>query len=242
MSKGIPQVAVRNTWVWLAITVLLPAVMHAADPSAPPGRDAKAVKPATAQPSVQPPPRPAVRPAGRTPASFTREMPLGEAVDILRNCTIPPLPIVVLWRDLDSAGIYSDTPIGIDGLPGLRIRQYLDMLVASLSAGAPAKVDYVVNRGVITIATTSALPVPKQITRVYDISDLTAPPSSASFSPMGFGGMGYGSYGGQMMGPGMGYGMGSSYMPGRYGIGGAENPPGLIGGSTGIGPGAYRGR
>jgi hypothetical protein len=245
MSTGIPQAAVRNTWAWAVVMALLPAMARAGAPSAPPDPNANskpAVKADAAQPSKQPQSKPVLRPGVRTPASFTREMPLSEAIDILRNCTDPPLPIVVLWRDLDSAGIYQNTPIGIDGIPGIRLRQYLDLLAASLSAGAPAEVGYVVHHGVITIATTTALPASKQITRVYDVSDLTAPPSNP-FMPMGYGGL----YGGQMTGPaggygsglGMGNGRGSSYMPGGYN--GAGGLPGLLGG-TRTAPGVYRRR
>jgi len=223
--------------------VLLPAVLHAAAPTAPPALGANPA----GGPTVAPPPsRPVLRPTVRTPASFTREMPLSEAIDILHNCTTPPLPIVVLWRDLDGAGIYHDTHIGIDGIPGLRLSQYLDLLVLSLSAGASADVGYTVHRGVITIATTSALPVSKQITRVYDVRDLTAPPSNP-FPSMGFGGM----YGGQMMGPigsyggglGMGYGAGSPYLSGGgYGRTGFGGLPGAVGGVTRTMPGGSRTR
>lgn len=144
-------------------------------------------------------------------------MPLSEAIDILRNCTTPPLNIVVLWRSLNSAGIYQNTPIGIDGLPGLRVRQYLDMLVNSLSAGGVDKIDYTVHGGVVTVGTVAALPSPKFETRVYDIRDLIAPPANYGFQPMGYGGLN----GNQAMGlPGSpggnlrtGLGMGMPTMP-----------------------------
>jgi hypothetical protein len=167
-------------------------------------------------------------------------MPLSEAITILRTCTTPPLNLVVLWRDLDNAGIYRDTPIGIDGIPGLRVGQYLDLLVLSLSAGAADKIGYSVHQGVITIATTSSLPAPRHVTRVHDVRDLVAPPSTG-FGGMGFGGMGYGGmYGGQMMGLGgsyggglgTGYGLGSSYLPGG-GLSGPGGFPGAVGNSYG---------
>jgi len=259
MSRGIPHTAVRNISIWGVVMTLLPAALHAGATNTPPDPNATpTVKSSPTQVSKLPTPRPVsqavprpsapklapkpmLKPGARTPAAFTREMPLSEAIEILRTCTTPPLNIVVLWRDLDNVGIYPETPIGIDGLPGLRLRQYLDMLVASLSAGTPEKIDYVVHHGLITIATTPALPVSKQITRVYDITDLTSPPSNPM---MGYGGF----YGGQMTGPtgglGMGYGMGSPYMSGGYyGTGGAGGFPGLYGGAgMGASPGMYRGR
>ena len=40
------------------------------------------------------------------PATFTPEMPFGEAIQILRNSTRPPLNIIVLWKEIgDNAGI-----------------------------------------------------------------------------------------------------------------------------------------
>lgn len=247
--------AVReNAALVLAAGVFFSTVAYAAGPISPlppqaPLVRAQAAAPVRAQPA---------RPAARTPASFTPEMPLNEAIDILRNCTTPPLNIVVLWRDLDNAGIYRDTPIGIDGIPGLRVGRYLELLVLSLSAGAAAPVGYTVHRGVIIIGTTEALPASRYVTRVYDVRDLTAPPANYRLPPMGFGNMGFGGmgpgmYGGPMMGPGgygggfgQGYGMGPSQMPGGfYGPSGAGGFPGLTGNSYGptrTGPSAPRGR
>jgi hypothetical protein len=240
MSKRSPHAAVRNVLMSLTILGTLPA-MAASGLDGPAGQ-AKTPAP----PAVQLRPSRPARPAVRTPASFTPQMPLSEAIDILRNCTSPPLNIVVLWKDLDSAGIYRDTPIGIDGIPGLRLGRYLELLVLSLSAGATTPIGYTVQNGVVIISTTVALPAPRYVTRVYDIRDLTAPPANYFFPPMGFGNMGYGGmgpgmYGGSMMGPGgygggfgPGPGMGPSYAPsGLYGPGNAGGLPGLIGNSYG---------
>lgn len=237
MSNGIPHAAMRIVWALLIIMAALPGMACAA----PPNPNVSALEKSAAVRPATPPARglPA-QSTVQTPASFTPHMPLGEAIDILRNCTTPPLNIVVLWRSLEGAGIYKDTPIGIDGLPGLRVGQYLDLLVLSLSAGASDEIAYTVRGGVITMGTTSVLPASKQMTRVYDIRDLTAPPSNPSLAPMGLGGMGYGGmYGNQMMGLaggyggglGAGYGMGSTYMPG--GLTGSAGRPNGIGGLYG---------
>lgn len=127
----------------------------------------------------------------RRPVSFTRQTPLSEAIGILRDSTTPPLKILVLWRPLNSAGVYADTPVGVDGVAGLRAGQVLDLLVLSLSAGASTKIGYVVDRGVITISTTDVLPAPKPVARLYDVSDLVAPPARYSLPSMGVN-MGYG--------------------------------------------------
>lgn len=206
MSQGLSQTIVRNSCVVAVVVAALPGVLLAAEPKAPPAPSVStARRDGVNRSASQPAPSDAVRPVHRTPAAFTPQMPLSEAIDILRNCTTPPLNIVVLWRSLDGAGVYRDTPIGIDGLPGLRVRQYLDMLVLSLSAGASDRIAYVVQGGVITIGTTTALPAPRFETRVYDIRDLTAPPANYSLPSMGFGGLGSGG----MMGPAGNYAGGS---------------------------------
>jgi len=224
---------VRNVMLILGLAALLSPVARAADPKAhsPAGTPAKKEKAKTPAPLPPSQPKPA---AVRSTASLTPQTPFREAIDILRNSTAPPLTIVVLWKQLaDGAGIYRETPIGLDGLAGLRAGQCLDLLMLSLSAGASAKLGYVVDKGVITISTTNALPAPKPVTRVYDISDLLAPPARYSLSSMGFG-LGYGG----LTAPFAGYTGGSS-------ITGSTSPlglPGIPSGSTGLTPRTYRSR
>jgi hypothetical protein len=175
----------RNWRFALGGISLLAIAVSAATPQAP-------ARPQTARtPASTPPPRQSQPSAVRSPTSLTRQTPFGEAVEILRNSTRPPLQIIVLWRQVEAAGVYRDTPIGIDGVAGLRVRQYLDLLTLSLSAGASTKLGYTVDGGVITISTTDALPVSRLVTRVYDISDLVAAPARYALPTMGFG-MGYG--------------------------------------------------
>jgi len=260
MSK-INLFAGGSTPLTLIIVAFLVAAGYAADPNKPPDPNAsaagkKSVAKALARTSVSTPAPLAVNtpapPAKRTPASFTRDMSFSEAIYILRNCTTPPLNIVVLWKEIEeNAGIYKDTAIGIDGIPGLRVRQYIEMLVLSLSGGASAKLGYAVNNGVVTIGTIDSLPVPKRVTRIYDISDLVAEPANYFFPPMGFGmGFGgpmmgqFGGYGGPMMGqfggygggPGGGYGYspGMSYVStGPYGPTRDAGLSGVVGNANG---------
>lgn len=113
-------------------------------------------------------------------ATLTRDTTFGEAIDALRNATTPPLNIVVLWRQIgDGADIYRETPIGFDSIPGLRLGQYLDTLLLSVSAGSAARLGYIVDSGVIVVATADALPRRRSVMRVYDVSDLVAAPSYA---------------------------------------------------------------
>jgi len=226
---------VRNVMLVLGLAALLSPVARAADPKArsQAGAPAKKEKEKAKTPAPLPPnqPKPA---AVRSAASFTPQTPFSEAIDILRNSTTPPLTIVVLWRQLaDGAGVYRETPIGLDGLSGLRAGQCLDLLMTSLSAGASARLGYVADKGVITISTTDALPTPKPVTRVYDISDLVAPPARYSLSSMGFG-MGYGG----LTAPFGGY-AGGSYGANNFT---PSNPLGVPSGSTRLTPRTSRSR
>lgn len=120
------------------------------------------------------------------PSSFKPDMPFNEAIDILRNSTVPPLNIVVLWKDLEeNADIYRETPIGMDGLSKVPLRAHLKILLISVSAGGAEKLGYVVDEGVIIIATRGSLPR-KVVTRIYDITDLVSTPANYRLMP-GFG-------------------------------------------------------
>jgi len=102
---------------------------------------------------------------------FNRQMPFAAAIDRIRNCVEPPLQIAVLWRDLyDNADIDRTTPINMDEISGVSIGTALELLLASVS-GRYDQLGYVIEDGVITIATVESLP--KRLkARVYDIADL----------------------------------------------------------------------
>ena len=182
-----------------------------------------------------------------SPAAFTPDMTFAQAIDILRNSTRPPLNMVVLWREIEeNAGVDRNTEIGIDGLRGIRVRQCLEILLSSVSATAPVKIGYAVDHGVITVATVDSLPKPKRVARVYDISDLVAPPSGAMGPTMmsgmmpgmmpGFGGgTSYGGYGSNYGGYSPGYGGGYGGYGRSSGYNSAGGLPGFIGGMGGMG-------
>ena len=121
--------------------------------------------------------------------------PFSQAIEILRNSTSLPLNIAVLWRDLsENALVERDTQIYMEGLSGISLRAGLELLLRAVSSG-PAELGYVVEGGVIIIATKNSLPV-KMVTRVYDISDLVAEPANYRFGmPVGGFGGGWGAYG-----------------------------------------------
>lgn len=79
------------------------------------------------------------------------EMPFEEAIEILKNATEPPLPIVVMWKELlEDCDIEPTTPIDMDGLPSVKLDTALRTLLAAVS-GAGADVSYQIDDDVIVI-------------------------------------------------------------------------------------------
>jgi hypothetical protein len=108
-----------------------------------------------------------------SPTSFAPDMAFGRAIDILRHAADPPLPIIVLWKDLDrNADIDRQTPIGMDGVSGVSLRTHLDLLLLAVSADSPDRLTYTVRQGVITIGTQGNLPAAPVSTKVYYIADV----------------------------------------------------------------------
>ena len=145
-------------------------------------------------------------------SALTQHSPISSAIEILRNSTEPPLNIVVLWRDLsENAFIEQDTPISMEGVSAIRLRTGLELLLRAVSS-SPGDLGYVVQDGVIIVATKESLPR-KMVTRIYDIRDLAAPPANYRFAlPMG------------------------PYLPGAFGIGRGwpgQGPIGAFGGAWG---------
>ena len=136
-------------------------------------------------------------------SALTPDTAFAEAIDMLRHSVRPPLNIVVFWKDLeDNADVDRDTPVGIEGLSGITIKKHLELILTSLSTMGDGELSYVVEDGIIMIATKDSLPKVMK-TRVYDITDLTASPAR------------YFDYGGSYMFPGNTYGYGRDYGPGR---------------------------
>ena len=118
------------------------------------------------------------------------EMPFGEAIEEIRNAVTPPLKIVVLWKDLsDNAGIDQTTPINMDAISAVPLKAAMELLLKSVSGGL-TELGYIVDNGVITIATKSSLPS-KLETMVYDVSVLLGRPADF-YAPTGSGGGGGG--------------------------------------------------
>jgi tetratricopeptide (TPR) repeat protein len=174
---------------------------------------------------------------------LTEDTTFEEAVSILRNSVDPPLTIIVLWGDLsENAFIEKTTPINMngDGLTNVVLRTALRRLLQSVSSGGFAELGYVVEEGIITIATVDSLPTNFR-TEIYDVADLLNPPADwdedRSNNQQGSGGSSGGS-GGGMMGGGMGGGMmGGGMMGGGMGGMGGMGGGGMMGGGMGGGGG-----
>jgi hypothetical protein len=179
------------------------------------------------------------------------DMRLSDALEEIRNAVDPALKMVVLWRDLvENADIDQDTPINMGPISATRLGTALELVLKSVSSGlAMAELGYVVENGVITIATKDSLPS-KMETRVYDVSILLGQPAEyfnmeammgggGGYGGGGYGGGGYGGggYGGGGYGGG-GYGGRGGYGGGGYGSGGYGRGGGGYG-SGGYGRGGY---
>jgi Flp pilus assembly secretin CpaC len=169
-------------------------------------------------------------------------MQFDEVINMLENSVTPPLQIQPNWKDLlEIADLEPITPAGMDPLTGIKLRKALEVLLAGVSSEF-AEVDYVVDEGVIVIATVEALPQ-KLVTRVYDITDLVGEPAQyggmqglmmGRMVGLMSGGGGGGGIGGGLGGGGLGGGLGGGGYGGG-GLGGGGLGGGLGGGGFGGG-------
>ena len=195
--------------------------------SSPPG-------PMSGQGPVRRPTNPRVslaRPTTSDLSNITPDTTLEEALEIIRTAVDPPLPLVIMWRDLEENGFIERTmPIGIEGL-GNKISLGQALKLVLVAAGAEgAELEYVVEGGVVTVATKALGLGDRRYTRVYNAAELLAAPGGmmGMMGGMGMGGMGMGGMG---MG---GYGMSGMGMSG-YGGGGYGNIGYGMSGSGGYG-------
>lgn len=110
-------------------------------------------------------------------SALTPETPLKEAIeDIISKSVDPPLKIVVNWKDLaDNAYVEPDAVIGMQGISGIPLGKALRDLLDMVSGGV-TKISFVVEDGIITIATTGSLPT-MLVTHVYGIADIITIPA-----------------------------------------------------------------
>jgi len=100
------------------------------------------------------------------------EMPLSQVLNIMANSVQPALQIQPNWRDLyDMADIDRETVCEMDPLTGVKLGKALDVLLEGLSVADITELGYIVDDGVITIATKDTLPN-NMVTFLYDISGI----------------------------------------------------------------------
>ncbi|MEN6307710.1 MAG: hypothetical protein ABFD91_08140 [Anaerohalosphaeraceae bacterium] len=112
-------------------------------------------------------------------AALTPETTLEEAIGILQNSVQPSLSIAVMWKDLsENAFIERDAPITLsgEGLLAVPLRVGLERVLQAVSAGGMAELGYVVEYGIVTIATVDYLPA-TFTNIVYDVAELLNPPA-----------------------------------------------------------------
>ncbi len=83
---------------------------------------------------------------------LSQEMPFAEAIKILKNSVSPPLPIVVMWNQLmDKGDISPDSPIGMDGIPEIKVESALKTLLRAVTGGN-CELGYGIEEDVIIIS------------------------------------------------------------------------------------------
>jgi hypothetical protein len=192
--------------------------------------------PQTVRPAAEPRPDTRIALRGTSDVSHIREdTTFADALEIIRHAVEPPLPMVVMWKDIEeNAFVERTTPVGIDGLGATTLGQALKLVLLGVSSKG-AELEYVVEGGLITIASKAMGLGQRRYTRAYDVGEVLASPAGLSGMGGMYGGMGgmYGQMGnmGTMGGGGMFGNMGNTGSYGNMGTfgnsGGAYRNPGL---------------
>ncbi len=107
--------------------------------------------------------------------TVSEQTPFIDALDELKSSDGGKLNLTVFWRDLERAGIDKDTPVQVGPIEAVPLKTALKLLLNAV-AGEDGVLDYRVLDGVIVIATRPTLAKFGPETRIYDITDLSAPP------------------------------------------------------------------
>ena len=108
---------------------------------------------------------------------LTDNMPLSEALDLLCESVQPRLPLLIRWDDLQAnAFIQKDTPIGVEGFGRLKLGYALSHILQAV-AGRQPKPALIAEGGILILGSNEMLQKHKD-TRVYDVRDLLAVPST----------------------------------------------------------------
>jgi hypothetical protein len=104
--------------------------------------------------------------------------PLREALEIIRLSVDPPLPMVVIWSDLQQT-LYldPDMPIGVDGFTRISPKLAMELILSSVSPGAIRPV--AVQEENLLLIVSSRFASQRMKSGVYDIRELASIPASA---------------------------------------------------------------
>jgi hypothetical protein len=155
-------------------------------------------------------------------SSFSANMTFEQAISKLRHSTKPATRIVVMWRQMEKAGIKPTTPVEFNVNSKTTMKATLTALVQSASISASSDVDlsaplptdvadFWVKDGMIIIGSRQAKQAEKT-TKIHNVCDLTSAPSNAVALGANFGQAGNFGYGTNAMAGGYG----NSYSSGSY--------------------------
>jgi len=95
-------------------------------------------------------------------------MSFKDVIKRLKESVDPPLEIQPNWKDLlENAEVEETTPAGMDPLTVIKLRKALEILLAGVSSDS-AELGYVVDDGVVLIATKESLPK-RMVPVIYDV-------------------------------------------------------------------------
>ena len=112
-------------------------------------------------------------------SNLSPDMTFAQVLEVMAHSVEPALQIQPNWRDLaDNADILPTTTAEMVPLKSIKIGKAMDILMPHIS-NELANIDYVVQGGILIIASEDALPS-NLVTLVYDVSDLISPSQSIS--------------------------------------------------------------
>jgi hypothetical protein len=119
---------------------------------------------------------------------LTENTPLSEALELLCESVQPRLPLLIRWDDLQAyAFIEKDTPIGVEGFGSMKLGYALSHILQAV-AGREPKPALIAEGGILILGSNEML-LKHKATRVFDVKDLLAVPSTEGMYQQG------GSYG-----------------------------------------------
>lgn len=100
---------------------------------------------------------------------------LREALEMIRLSVDPPLPMVIVWNDLQQTLLLDpETPIGVGGLTKIPLKLAIELILSSVSSGAERPV--VLQENTVLLIVSSRFAAGRMNPGVYNISELAGIP------------------------------------------------------------------